>query len=101
MESSKGFSRKGGYKPDITAPGVNVLGPSLGGGYSVRSGSSIAAAIVAGGAAQFLCWGLVKNNDIALKNANIKSYMIRGANRVSTMEYPNPDWGDCVKLVLG
>ncbi|MBQ1194223.1 MAG: S8 family peptidase [Lachnospiraceae bacterium] len=93
VESSRGFTRSSNTKPDITAPGVNILGPSAGNGYTTSSGSSIAAAITAGAVSQFLTWGIVNGNNPGLRNSNIKSYFIRGAKRNNTLEYPNPEWG--------
>ena len=74
--------------PDIAAPGVNVstiLGP--------KSGSSMAAAITAGGVAQILQWAVVEQNDILVDSESIRSYLIRGATRNESMEYPNREYG--------
>ena len=38
LESSRGFTRNEMIKPDLAAPGVNVLGPIRGGLYTRRSG---------------------------------------------------------------
>lgn len=92
INSSRGYTRTGEIKPDITAPGVNVFGPVPGGGYAVRTGSSIAAAHAAGGAALLLEWGIIDGNDVNLTSTDIKKYYIRGANRTN-IEYPNRIWG--------
>lgn len=44
IESGRGYSADNVVKPELAAPGVNVYGPRIGGGYTYRSGTSIAAA---------------------------------------------------------
>lgn len=94
FESSRGFSRNGEVKPDFAAPGTNLLGPKAGtNSYTVRSGSSLSAAITAGAASLFQTWGIVNGNYPELKNNDIKSFLIRGAFRSNTEIYPNNQWG--------
>lgn len=86
--SGRGFLRNGLIKPDIAAPGVDIstiLGK--------RTGSSLAAAITAGGVAQFLQWAVVDQNNPLVDNLEVKSYFIRGATRNRDLEYPNREWG--------
>ncbi len=92
-ESSRGFLRKDEIKPDISAPGVSVMGPSGNNSYTYKTGTSVAAAITAGAAAQFLNWGVVNRRYELLGNQIIKSYLIRGANREAGTTYPNVQWG--------
>lgn len=93
INSSRGFGRNNMIKPDITAPGVNIYGPNLRGGYSTRSGSSIAAAHVTGAAALMLEWGIQLGNEPFLNSVQIKKYLIRGAGRNTELTYPNREWG--------
>lgn len=93
VSSSRGFLRNNVIKPDIAAPGVGVMGPVRGGGYVYRSGTSIAAAIVAGSVAQILEWGMIKGEYEILNNEIIKSYLIRGAKREDNVPYPSKQWG--------
>ena len=86
--SGRGFARDNYVVPDIAAPGVNVSTP-----FGDRSGTSVAAAITAGGCAQLMEWAVVNRNDILANSVNIKNYLIRGATRDSFMEYPNREWG--------
>lgn len=86
--SGRGFARDNYIVPDIAAPGVNVSSP-----FGDRSGTSVAAAITAGGCAQFMEWAVVERNDILVNSVNVKNYLIRGAERDSFMEYPNREWG--------
>ncbi len=99
-ESSRGFLRNGWIKPDISSPGVALMGPvandvriPLDNRYASRTGTSVAAAITAGAAAQILNWGIVNGNYEVLGNQIIKSYLIRGARREEGIVYPNKEWG--------
>lgn len=86
--SGRGFARDNAIVPEIAAPGVNVSTP-----YGDRSGTSVAAAITAGGCAQLMEWAVVNSNDILVNSVNIKNYIIRGAKRDAYLEYPNREWG--------
>lgn len=44
-------------KPDLAAPGVNILAPDIYGGYSPVTGTSFATPIVSGSAALLMEWG--------------------------------------------
>ncbi len=88
INSGRGFSRTGDIKPDLAAPGVNVS--------TIRgkaSGSSLAAAITAGAAAQFLQWAVAEENNIVVESRGIKNYLIRGASRSFDISYPSREWG--------
>lgn len=88
LESGRGFTRTGRIKPDLAAPGVEV--PTL---YGKRTGSSLAAAITAGGAAQYLQWAVVEGNSPLADTREVRNYFIKGANRNATLDYPNQEWG--------
>ncbi len=92
-DSSRGFTRKGEIKPDLAAPGVDILGPNTRGGYETRSGTSCAAAITAGACAQFLTWAVTFGNQPWMSEAEVRSYLIRGARRKTELTYPNREWG--------
>lgn len=97
--SGRGFTNDNKIKPDIVAPAVNVFGPDVGrsarlsGGFTRKTGTSVAAALTAGCCAQMLEWGFVKGNDVYMSGAYIKSYLIRGANRDRDITYPSRQWG--------
>lgn len=96
LESGRGFSRTGGIRPDFAAPGVNV--PTL---FGNRTGSSLSAAIVAGGVAQFLQWAVVEGNSPLADTREVRNYFIKGANRMPGLTYPNREWGYGTLNVLG
>ena len=68
IHSSRGFTPNQIVKPELAAPGVNILGPSVGRKpgsdtpMTTRTGTSAAAAITAGAAANLLGWGIVEGN---------------------------------------
>lgn len=86
--SGRGFGKNGLVVPDIAAPGVNVSTP-----FGPGNGTSISAAITAGGCAQLLEWAVVNQNDLFVNSTAIKNYLIRGADREDYLEYPNREWG--------
>lgn len=92
-DSGRGFSTIGTIKPDILAPGVNVYGPEVRGGYGVRSGTSISAAVTAGGCAQIFQWGIIENNMLYINSTVLSNLLIRGATRSADRSYPNTAYG--------
>lgn len=86
--SGRGFAVNGIIKPDISAPGIDVSTP-----YGSRSGSSMAAALTAGGCALLMEWAVVRKNDILVNSLNIKNYLIRGATRQEFINYPDQSYG--------
>ncbi len=81
-------------KPDIAAPGVDIMTTAAGGGYAAVSGTSFATPFVTGGAALMMEWGIVKGNDAYLYGEKVKAYFRRGAKPLPGFtEYPNPQVG--------
>jgi subtilisin family serine protease len=94
--SGRGTARESGrMKPDLVAPGVEIMSCAPGGGYTVRSGTSMATPFVTGGAALLLQWGIIEGNDPFLYGEKLREYLLSGAQRLQEEEYPNPlsGWG--------
>lgn len=89
--SGRGFTRLGHQiKPELAAPGVNIITARAGGGYEAVTGTSFAAPFVTGSAALMMQWGIVDGNDPYLYGEKLKAHLIRGARRLpGEAEYPN------------
>ncbi len=87
--SGRGFLSLNGAKPDVIAPGVNIVAPKAGGGYDSFTGTSIASPICAGAAALFMEWGILRGNDPFMYGQRLKSFLRLGALRDEGISYPN------------
>ena len=81
IHASRGYSLSGRIKPDLAAPGVNILG------------TSVSAAHLAGAAAILLNWGVLNANYPYLNTPVLKSIFVRGAQRNPALTYPNREFG--------
>ena len=89
-------------KPELAAPGVNVLVPSVSGMARV-SGTSYATPFVTGSAALLMEWGIVRGNDAFLYGEKLKAYLIKGAEPLAGASVPDTQtgWGRlCLKNSL-
>lgn len=93
VASGRGYTATGLVKPDFVAPGVDVYGVRAGGGYTTRTGTSVAAAHAAGAAALLLTWGVTDGNLPYMGTNEVKSVLIRGAKRENNTMYPNNIYG--------
>ncbi len=93
LNASRGFTRIDRVKPDVAAPGVNVVGPTLAGGFTTFTGTSVSAAHTTGIVALLFEWGIVQQRLPAMSTVEIKNLIIRGARRDVDLIYPNRDWG--------
>lgn len=93
VNSSRGYTRENFVKPDIAAPGVNYIAPTLNHAFGQFTGTSVSAAHTAGIAALMLEWGTVRENNPGMDSNVLKNFLIRGAKRRPNLVYPNRDWG--------
>lgn len=103
--SGRGYTRTNdNIKPDIVAPGVDIVSTAVNGGYTVRSGTSMAVPFVSGSAALLMQWGIVKRNDPYLYGEKVKAYLIRTARHLPGEPVPSKrtGWGAlCLRNVFG
>lgn len=94
--SGRGYTVLGEIKPDLAAPGINVITASIKEDilYEPVSGTSAAAAFVAGAYAVLLEYSILRLGEQYLYGESLKFYLLRNARRPqSQAPYPNPQWG--------
>ena len=93
--SGRGFTRQTGQvKPDLAAPGVDIVTARRGGGYEAVTGTSFAAPFVTGSAALLMQWGILQGNDPCLYGEKVKAYFTRGARHLPGYDvWPNERLG--------
>lgn len=92
-ESGQGYTLDGRVSPILAAGGINVLTTGKGGTEYLISGSSVSAAVAAGGIALILEWGIVRKNRIKLNAAVIIWLLISAATIPKGYDFPNKYWG--------
>lgn len=81
-------------KPDVVAPGEEILSTIPGGFYDRKTGTSMAAPHVSGVSALLMEWGIINGNDPYLFGLRLKYYLILGAEgKRADVLYPNNSWG--------
>lgn len=95
--SGQGFGANGEIKPDLAAPGVDIsVATGTVQGRAVvgtGTGTSLAAALTAGAAAQFMQWAVVEYNSPYAGGISARNYFLRGAARDAAYTYPSRQWG--------
>ncbi len=85
----------GNVKPDIVAPGVEIVISNGQGGTQTVTGTSFAVPFVTGSAALMMEWGIVKGNDLFLYGEKVRAYLRKGARPLrGESVYPNARVGD-------
>lgn len=92
-ESGRGYTRLGQIKPDVAAPGFQIPCAIPDNQFGVVTGTGAAAAHAAGVVAMILEWAYNKGNYTAVTGNQANRLIIRGAQRDSSMIYPNNVWG--------
>lgn len=100
-ESGRGFPLYPIIKPDIAAPGIDIIATSIAGSKVMVTGSSAAASIVCGVCALLMQWGLVDGNDLTMYSNKILSYLVEGAFRDKEKRYPDESLGYGTLDLLG
>ena len=90
QSSSRGPTISGLQKPDIIAPGVNIIAPYPGGRYAMITGTAASASYTAGCSAMFMQYAYVDNNyrDKAFVQ-KIRTIFRAGSIREGGISYPN------------
>lgn len=88
VSTGRGPTRLNLQNPSIVAPGVDVLGAN-----GTMSGTSVATAICVGACALLLEWAIVQKNEPIFNTTRAKAYLISGATRRQSLDYPNYQWG--------
>lgn len=94
--SGRGYTTNGTVKPEIVAPGVDIVSAAPRGGYTIKTGTSMATPFVTGAASCLMQWGIVDGNDPYLYADKLKAYLVAGARKLPGYEtWPNPQagWG--------
>lgn len=77
------------FKPDILAPGEDILSYLPGGNTGALTGTSMATPHVTGVCSLFHQWGIVNRNDLFLYSAKLKALLLKSARRTQNLTYPN------------
>ncbi|SFQ31706.1 Subtilase family protein [Lachnospiraceae bacterium XBB1006] len=88
IESGRGYTKSGYVKPDLAAPGVEIISPYK---QRVNSSTSAATGVVSGAVALFMEWGMLRGE--RLRGVDIKDRLLLGARKKEAVVYPNREWG--------
>lgn len=104
--SGRGFTADNRVMPSIMAIGINVTVPSINEAelYTTITGTSAAAAFVAGAYVLMMNYGIFQLNNVNLYGEVLKIYLLRTAKRPArNAPYPNESWGYgllCIEAAL-
>ena len=92
-ESGQGYTLDGRVAPILAAGGIDILTVGKGGREYLISGSSVSAAVTAGGIALILEWGIARKNRIQMDASIIMWLLISASKSIKDYEFPNKYWG--------
>ena len=88
IESGRGYSKSGVVKPELAAPGVDIVSPYR---QEMRSSTSGAAAVTAGSAVLLTQWAVGRGE--TTRGVDIKERLLSGVREKEGVSYPNREWG--------
>ena len=93
--SSKGPIKRKRIKPDIAAPGVDIIGPFIDKSYNTATGTGVSSSIVCGVLAIMLDYisNQKEGNKNLLYTRVLKTYLMLGATKQPIYTYPNVSQG--------
>lgn len=93
--SSKGPVVKRPIKPDIVAPGVDIIGPYQNDAYNTATGTGISSSIVTGVVAIMMSYIISQEEESRnlLFTDSLKTFLMLGATRKDIYTYPNVSQG--------
>lgn len=100
LYSSRGYTAEGMIKPDLVSAGVDITAPDIMGGFTTVTGTSVAAAHVAGISALLWEWSVVEGFLPKTRGGDIKRLLIMGAERNNFL-YPNREFGYGIANIYG
>ena len=89
IPSGRGYTRSERIKPDLVAPGVDVLGAILRNRFVTRTGSSVATGIASGAAALMMEWVVYDVGREDVDSTQIRNLLILGTEKTPNEIYPN------------
>ncbi len=92
-QASRGFPRSYSYKPDVAAPGENIITSTIGNQLISVSGTGVATAHTTGAIALLLEWGVVRGNLTTVNTNSVRNILNLSAIREENTFYPNQYWG--------
>lgn len=90
LQSGRGYSASEQIKPELCAPGVEVVEEYR---NELRTGTSVAAACMSAAAILYMQWAVYNRGAESVTGAFIKTVFIQGANTQPNRSYPNREWG--------
>ena len=92
--SSRGPTINGLLRPDIVAPGVNIISTYPGNSYATITGTAVAAAHVTGAVALYFQYTLADRYYTQKSfTTMVRTYLHGGARRIQGITYPNEIYG--------